>query len=132
MDLDVLHADFLSLQKLLEPEGSWIRLFQARRVVNSRGHSAPCKPTHEDAFCWCLGGGIEKVTGDSDNTGPRSAAMFQKLSDLILGMNYATDVGSAQGVVVEWNDEIERKHSEVRELIQKAVDDTKRAEEIST
>lgn len=129
MDLDILHADFLSLQKLFEPDGSWIRLTEAKKPMDHEGR-VRCTPTDPEAVCWCLGGGIERVTEEHEGMGPRSDEMFLKLAEF-LGYG-ASNAEEAQGIVVGWNDNEHRTHREVRELIQRVVYDTKRADEVTS
>lgn len=48
-----------ALRALLSDPKRWTKTVMARDEKNY-----PVKPTHADAICWCMAGGLGKITGD--------------------------------------------------------------------
>jgi hypothetical protein len=96
------------LKKLFSNPEHWTKGCFAR---DSTGWSSA---SIQSGVCWCLVGGISKV---SDNHGE-----YRQIRDRLLlalkGSNYNDD----SGPLIEWNDLPERKHSEVIALIDKAIE----------
>lgn len=109
--LEVLRA----LRRLFKRDGSaWIQGNYARRSKRSRRSVDPCDP---DAACWCLLGGLEKVTSCCSE----SKIYYRALK--------ALDKENSNGYLVGWNDAEGRKFSEVRGLLDRVIERLSRREE---
>jgi hypothetical protein len=91
-----------ALRKLLADPKHWMRGRYARDI---KGNTVP--PLDPTAACWCIMGGIIKVTSGNE----------VDARDVRNKMLRALSSGGAAPYLIEFNDKRGRKHAEVLELI---------------
>ncbi len=99
---------FTATRKLLADEKHWIKGTMARTAVDGGRRTGPAA---ENATCWCLAGGIARVTTQPHGTG--GSTLFLVCNTILRNMLNEDPI--------MWNDRAERKHSEVLDLLDKAI-----------
>lgn len=109
---DKLRYDLTSLLDLFRDPRKWIKKSDAK---DEDHHNID--PTSEDAVCWCMIGGCQKIA-----SGKRYEDMIMALSaDLPPNHLPSTELVNLELKIVHWNDHPYRTHADVLAHIRKVI-----------
>ena len=95
----------IDLKKLFQSPTSWTKISFARNISHNQ-----VKPNDESASCWCILGGIERLSPDY----PTRYSVCQYLSEIINKETRFTDISA-------FNDNIDTSHKDVLNIIDQAI-----------
>lgn len=90
-----------TLQELFAKDGSW-----TQRAFARKNNGEVCVLDSEEAICWCLAGGIEKIYKYNDNNS------IKKIRAII-----ADKLNIPKYSILDWNDMDERTIDDIRNLV---------------
>jgi hypothetical protein len=114
--------DLVALRALIGTPERWTQRTNAR-LARVEGRAVPTSSHDAQAVCWCLQGGIMKVTeAELQKAGSRRVEVERALNGQLVGWEPPEDLNTTDGFrYIAWNDDPVRRHAEVVALVDRAI-----------